>query len=95
MIQIAGYDSFEIIGRGGFAVVYKARQISVGREVAIKVLSDPMPDADLIRRFERESKAVGALSWHPNIAAVVDAGTTAQGQGYIVFELITLSLIHI
>ena len=57
MIQIAGYDSFEIIGRGGFAVVYKARQISVGREVAIKVLSDPMPDADLIRRFERESKA--------------------------------------
>ena len=89
MIQIAGYDSFEIIGRGGFAVVYKARQISVGREVAIKVLSDPMPDADLIRRFERESKAVGALSWHPNIAAVVDAGTTAQGQGYIVFELIS------
>lgn len=89
MIQIAGYDSFEVIGRGGFAVVYKARQISVGREVAIKVLSDPMPDADLIRRFERESKAVGALSWHPNIAAVVDAGTTLQGQGYIVFELIT------
>jgi serine/threonine protein kinase len=89
MIQIAGYDSFEILGRGGFAVVYKARQISIGREVAIKVLSDPMPDADLIRRFERESKAVGALSWHPNIAAVVDAGTTDQGQGYIVFELIS------
>lgn len=87
MIQIDGYDNFEIVGRGGFAVVYKARQVSVGRDVAIKVLSDPTPDDDLVRRFERESKAVGALSWHPHIAAVVDAGTTSAGQAYIVFEL--------
>ena len=88
MIEIDGYDDLEIIGRGGFAVVYKARQVSVGREVAIKVLSDPSPDQDLVRRFERESKAVGALSWHPNIAAVVDAGRSNEGQAYIVFELL-------
>jgi len=89
MIDIPGYRDFELIGTGGFAQVYKAHQLSVGREVAIKVLSDPAPDADLVRRFERESKAVGALSWHPNIAAVVDAGTTKVGQAWIGFELLT------
>jgi serine/threonine protein kinase len=89
MTEIEGYEDLELIGRGGFAVVYKAHQVSVGREVAIKLLSDPNPDADLVRRFQRESRAVGALSWHPHIAAVVDAGTTAKGQAYIVFELLS------
>ncbi|MEM7093588.1 MAG: protein kinase [Actinomycetota bacterium] len=89
MIEIAGYEDLEVLGSGGFAVVYKAHQVSIGREVAIKVLSDPSPDADLLRRFTRESKAVGALSWHPNIAAVLDAGTTEQGQAFIVFELLS------
>ena len=88
MTTIAGYDNLEVIGQGGFAVVYRARQISVGRNVAIKLLSDPAPDEDLVRRFRRESQAVGALSWHPHIAAVVDAGTTELGQAYIVFELL-------
>lgn len=88
MMDIAGYDNFEIIGQGGFAIVYKARQVSIGREVAIKVLIDPTPDDDLVRRFQRESRAVGALSWHPNIAAVVDAGATEVGRAYIVFELL-------
>lgn len=89
MTEIQGYSDLEIIGRGGFAIVYKATQISVGRNVAIKLLVDPSPDDDLVRRFERESKAVGALSWHPHIAAVVDAGATVAGQAYIVFELLT------
>lgn len=89
MTEIEGYDDLEVIGQGGFAVVYKARQQSVGRDVAIKLLTDPSPDDDLVRRFKRESRAVGALSWHPNIAAVVDAGSTAHGQAYIVFELLS------
>jgi len=88
MTEIQGYTNLEIIGRGGFAIVYKATQVSVGRDVAIKLLVDPAPDDDLVRRFQRESKAVGALSWHPHIAAVVDAGATATGQAYIVFELL-------
>jgi len=88
MTEIQGYTDLEVIGRGGFAVVYKARQSSVGRDVAIKLLTDPSPDDDLVRRFQRESRAVGALSWHPNIAAVVDAGSTSIGQAYIVFELL-------
>ncbi len=89
MTEISGFTDLEVIGRGGFAVVYKARQESVGRDVAIKLLTDPSPDDDLVRRFKRESQAVGALSWHPNIAAVVDAGSTVQGQAYIVFELLS------
>lgn len=88
MTEIEGYTDLTVIGRGGFAVVYRARQVSVGRDVAIKLLTDPSPDDDLVRRFKRESQAVGALSWHPHIAAVVDAGSTAQGQAYIVFELL-------
>ena len=88
MNEIEGYTDLEIVGRGGFAIVYKATQVSIGRQVAIKLLSDPSPDDDLVRRFRRESKAVGALSWHPHIAAVVDAGTTSLGQAYIVFELL-------
>jgi len=89
MVEIAGYTDLEPIGSGGFAVVYRARQLSVGRDVAIKLLTDPMPDDDLVRRFHRESQAVGALSWHPHIAAVVDAGSTAHGQAFIVFELLS------
>ena len=89
MTTIAGYSNLEVIGRGGFAVVYRADQESVGRQVAIKQLLDPTPDDDLIRRFQRESRAVGALSWHPHIAAVVDAGKTAAGQAYIVFEFLS------
>ena len=89
MTTIDGYTDLEVIGRGGFAVVYRARQQSVGRDVAIKLLTDPSPDDDLVRRFKRESQAVGALSWHPHIAAVVDAGATTLGQAYIVFELLS------
>lgn len=88
MTQIDGYTDLRMIGQGGFAIVYQARQVSVGRDVAIKLLTDPSPDDDLVRRFQRESQAVGALSWHPHIAAVVDAGSTALGQAYIVFELL-------
>lgn len=88
MTEIDGYTDLQVLGRGGFAIVYQARQVSVGRDVAIKLLTDPSPDDDLVRRFKRESQAVGALSWHPHIAAVVDAGSTSLGQAYIVFELL-------
>ena len=62
MTQIDGYTDLRMIGQGGFAIVYQARQVSVGRDVAIKLLTDPSPDDDLVRRFQRESQAVGALS---------------------------------
>lgn len=89
MIPVPGYEVVAELGRGGFATVYRARQLSVGRDVAIKLLSDPDPPPDLVRRFTRESRAVGALSWHPHIATVIDAGATTDGRAFIAFELLT------
>ncbi|MEM7093457.1 MAG: serine/threonine-protein kinase [Actinomycetota bacterium] len=89
MTSVPGYDLEGELGRGGFATVYRATQRSIGRAVAIKLISDPDPPEDTIRRFTRESRAVGALSWHPNIAAVIDAGSTDDGRAFIVFELLS------
>ena len=67
--------------------VYRARDPRLGREVAIKVIrSDSEPDADRRRRFEDEARAAGALN-HPNVLSVLDVGL-AQGQPYVVFELL-------
>lgn len=89
VISVPGYEIVDELGRGGFATVFRATQLAVGRDVAIKVLSDPDPPADMVRRFTRESRAVGALSWHPHIATIFDAGTTPDGRAYIAFELLT------
>lgn len=85
-LSVPGYEVGEPLGRGGFSIVYRARQVAVGREVALKVLTALDLDADGQRRFERECQALGALSWHPNIVVVHDAGRTDQGQPYIAME---------
>ncbi len=85
-LTVPGYEVGEPLGRGGFSVVYRARQVAVGREVALKILTAVDLDADGQRRFERECQALGALSWHPNIVVVHDAGRTDQGQPYIAME---------
>lgn len=75
------------IGRGGTAIVYRARQLSTGREVAVKVL-----DADFVRtredieRFVHEAKACGRFQ-HRNIVRVYDAGER-DGVYYFVMELV-------
>src|SRR5262252_8223947 len=65
--------AFEIVGElgaGGMGQVYRARDLKIGREVAIKILSDGFrSDQDRLARFEREARALGALN-HPNIAAI-------------------------
>jgi serine/threonine protein kinase len=67
--------------------VYRARDPRIGREVAIKVLpSEFAEDSERLHRFERETRAAGALN-HPNILAVYDAGTD-QGVPYLVSELL-------
>ena len=68
-------------------VVYRARDTRLGREVAIKVLSEQFStNRDLLNRFEHEARATSALS-HPNIVSVFDVGTT-DGHFYIVSELL-------
>jgi len=68
--------------------VYRARDTRLGRDVAIKVLPERLAsDRDAAVRFERESKAVAALS-HPNILAIHDVGATSDGIAYAVTELL-------
>ncbi len=81
---------FEIqspLGAGGMGEVYRASDTRLGREVAIKVLPESFAsDADRLRRFEQEARAIAALN-HPNILAVHDIGDQ-DGIRYIVTELL-------
>jgi serine/threonine-protein kinase PknK len=85
-LRIPGYDSVTEIGRGGFAVVYKARRTAFAQDVAIKVLTGNAVDDNAIARFERERQVLGALAQHPNIVTVYDSGTTADGSPFLVME---------
>jgi ABC-type amino acid transport substrate-binding protein len=86
---IPGYEIQDEIGRGGFATVYRARQLAFDREVAVKVIDRPNPDQDTLEQFRRECRAVGSLSWHPHVVSVFDAGETADGRPYLTMELLT------
>ncbi|MFC9362010.1 protein kinase [Rhodococcus sp. NPDC057014] len=78
-----GFEDARIAGRGGFGIVYRCRQPSLDRLVAVKVLS-PDPDHMDRARFLREQQAMGRLSGHPNIVHVLQAGITYTGRPYIV-----------
>jgi uncharacterized repeat protein (TIGR01451 family) len=88
-LGIPGYEDAEPVGRGGFATVYRARQIAFDRTVAIKVFSAPGVDPDTRRRFERECRALGKVCDHPNIVAVYDSGITQAGWPYITMSYVT------
>ncbi len=78
-----GLEDAEEIGRGGFAVVYRCRQVALDRTVAVKVLTTPL-DEDNLARFVREQRAMGRLTGHPNIVTVLEVGSTASGRPYLV-----------
>ncbi|HEY9311877.1 protein kinase domain-containing protein [Williamsia sp.] len=78
-----GFEDASIAGRGGFGIVYRCRQPTLDRVVAVKVLS-PDPDHMDRARFLREQQAMGRLSGHPNIVHVLQAGITYTGRPYIV-----------
>lgn len=81
------YEILEEIGRGGMAVVYRARCHRLNRYVAVKILKEELSrDEDFRRRFHAESQAVAMLS-HPNIVAVYDVNHSNDAD-YIVMELI-------
>ena len=82
-----GYELVSRIGAGGMGVVYKGRQVSLDRVVAVKILNKALVDNDeFIKRFEREAKSIARIS-HPNIVAVYDFGQTG-GLFYMVTEFI-------
>ncbi|GGO09337.1 serine/threonine-protein kinase [Microbispora bryophytorum] len=84
---VPGYEALGILGQGGFGVVYRARQLAVGREVALKVDNRVLVSDRDRRRFMREVTSAGALSGHPHVADVYDAGVLPDGRPYMVLEL--------
>ena len=82
---IAGYEVLERVGRGGMGTVYRARQLSLDRIVAFKVLSPSLAwDEEFIERFMDEARASARLV-HPNIVRALDVGK-AEGIYYFVME---------
>jgi hypothetical protein len=85
---IGPYRLMEHLGEGGFGLVFVAeQQVPVRRKVALKIIKPGMDTRDSIARFEAERQAL-ALMDHPNIARVLDAGTTGSGRPYFVMELV-------
>src|SRR4029078_330950 len=75
-------------GEGGMGTVWMAQQTEpVKRLVALKLIKAGMDSAQVIARFEAERQAL-ALMDHPNIARVLDAGTTSAGRPYFVMDLV-------
>jgi ATP/maltotriose-dependent transcriptional regulator MalT len=84
-LEAEGYHDAEPVGRGGFGVVYRCNEPSLDRVVAVKVLSSDPDDADL-EPFNREQRAMGRVSGHPNIVPVLHSGLTFAGRPYIVMQ---------
>src|SRR5436305_5367858 len=84
---LGGYELEEEIGRGSMGMVYRGRQIALGREVAIKVLSRALArDASYVARFIREAQIIAGLN-HPHIVQIFDAGQQ-NGLLYFVMEYV-------
>ena len=83
---IGPYRLLETLGEGGMGVVYLAEQHEpIHRRVALKVIKLGMDTREVIARFESERQALAMMN-HPNIAGVLDAGTTEAGRPYFVME---------
>ncbi len=85
--QIPGYQMLQKLGKGSMGVVYKAKQQSVDRVVAIKILLEPLAqNKEFIKRFEREAMIAAKLS-HNNVVNAIDAGVI-DGHYYFVMEYV-------
>jgi len=84
--MVPGYRDLELIGRGGFAAVYRAHDDARNRTVAIKVLTLGLDDPVGRSLFDREAKGAGSLSDHPHIVTLYDSGFLADGRPYLVME---------
>ena len=85
--RVGPYEIVAAIGAGGMGEVYKARDLQLGRSIAVKVLPSSTVSASSADRFEQEARAASALS-HPNVCHVYALGVTPEGQSYIAMEYV-------
>ena len=86
--QFPGYEILALLGRGGMGAVYRARQLSLARFVAIKILPLELSlHAEFAERFRREAQALARLA-HPHIVGIYDFGQTPDGHFFFVMELV-------
>ncbi|WP_433265570.1 serine/threonine-protein kinase [Actinosynnema sp. CS-041913] len=86
-MKLRGLADLTPLGQGGFATVYKARQVQLNRDVAVKIDNRVLQTERDRRRFLREAHAAARLSGHPHVVSVHDADFTPQGTPYLVMEL--------
>jgi serine/threonine protein kinase len=90
--DLSGLIDVSLIGAGGFADVYRARQAHLGRWVALKVFRVALRDSTVTNQFRAECQAVSRLDDHLNVIRVYDAGLLPDGRPYLVTELCESSL---
>src|SRR5947209_14092749 len=85
--QLGSHEITALLGRGGMGEVYRARDLKLKREVAIKILPEEFSrDPDRVSRFQREAEVLASLN-HQNIAAIYDL-QEAEGSRFLVLELV-------
>src|SRR3954447_7612678 len=84
---VPGMSGLSVMARGGYATVYRATQISVGREVAVKVENRTLDSDRDQARFLREARAAGKMSSHPHVVDLFDVGVTVDQHPYLIMEL--------
>src|SRR5262244_3051707 len=85
--QLGSHEITALLGKGGMGEVYRARDLKLKRDVAIKILPDEFSrDPERVNRFQREAELLASLN-HPNIAAIYDLLEANEGR-FLVLELV-------
>ncbi|MEO1246534.1 MAG: serine/threonine-protein kinase [Pseudomonadota bacterium] len=85
--RIGAYRIVREVGQGGMGAVYEAEQEQLKRRVALKLIRLGMDTQQVVARFEAERQALAMMN-HPNVARVIDAGSTEAGRPYFIMEFI-------